>query len=191
MRSGIAVAVGLAVAALLSAPGALRSDDLPYHVGTGDLLHITIYAGGDKQDEFDVEVGMDGTISCPLAGQVRLEGMAAPGIASKLRGILARDFYVDPDVLVSVKEYGGRIYVLGEVKNAGVYSLKVAPTALSACVLAGGFTNFAAPRHGKVTRLLDGKPKVIGIDLVKAGQGRGEDLALLAGDRIEVPRRRF
>jgi len=189
MRTWIAIA--LAVTALAAAPGVARAEDGAHHVAPGDVLQITVYAGGDKQDEFELEIQSTGTIVCPMAGVLALEGMSVAQVADKVRGILARDFYVDPEVVVSLKESGGRIYVLGEVKNAGAFPLQVAPTALSACVLAGGFTDFAAPRHGRITRLEEGKPKVIEIDLVKVQQGKREDLPLLAGDRIEVPRRRF
>ena len=185
------IAIALAVTALSGVPRFAGAEDAAHHVAPGDVLLITVYAGGDKQDEFELEVQAAGAITCPMAGVFAVEGLSVTQVAEKVRGILARDFYVDPEVVVSVKESGGRIYVLGEVKNAGVYSLEVAPTALSACVLAGGFTDFAAPRHGRITRLEEGKPRVIEIDLVKVRQGRRADLPLLAGDRVEVPRRRF
>jgi polysaccharide export outer membrane protein len=171
VRASIVLVAALVILVLPWGPAA-RAQNAVYAVAPGDVLDVTVYAGGDKQDEFDLEVQASGTVACPMAGEMKLEGMTVAAIASRIREILARDFYVNPEVVVSVKEYGGRVYVLGEVKNAGAYSLQVAPTALSACVLAGGFTDFAAPRHGRVTRLQEGKPRVIDIDLVKVRQGR-------------------
>lgn len=187
----LCIAVGFAVVAGVLTACAAPAQGAGYAVAPGDVLAITVYAGGDKQDDFEVEVQAAGTAACPMAGEMKVEGMTVAEIASRIREVLAGDFYVDPDVVVSVKEYGGRVYVLGEVKNAGAYSLQMAPTALSACVLAGGFTDFAAPRHARITRFLEGESTVIEIDLVKVRQGRSKDIALLAGDRIEVPRRRF
>jgi protein involved in polysaccharide export with SLBB domain len=185
----VLVAAFVAMAFPLST--AVRAQSASYTVAPGDVLSIAIYAGGDKQDEFELEVQSSGIVACPMAGELKLEGLTVAEIAWRIREILARDYYVDPEVITSIKQYGGRVYVLGEVKNAGVYSLQVAPTALSACVLAGGFTDFAAPRHGRITRLQEGKPRVIEIDLVKVRQGRSRDMTLMPGDRIEVPRRRF
>lgn len=186
------IAIALAVAAgLMTAPAALHPEAVSYVVSPGDVLEITYYAGGEKQEAFTVTVSADGTITCPLIGEFSLGGMPISEIVARLQGILARDYYIGPQVLVSVKEYGGRVYVLGEVKHPGVYALPEAPTALSACVNAGGFTDFAAPRHAKVTRIQDGKPKLFEVDLVKVKQGKAEDLPLLGGDRIDVPRRRF
>jgi len=190
VRASMVLVAALVILVLPWGPAA-RAQNAVYAVAPGDVLDVTVYAGGDKQDEFDLEVQASGTVACPMAGEMKLEGMTVGAIASRIREILARDFYVNPEVVVSVKEYGGRVYVLGEVKNAGAYSLQVAPTALSACVLAGGFTDFAAPRNGRVTRLQEGKPRVIDIDLVKVRQGKSSDVTLMAGDRIEVPRRHF
>jgi polysaccharide export outer membrane protein len=93
--------------------------------------------------------------------------------------------------LVSVREHGGKIYVLGEVRNPGVFPLRDGPTALSACVLAGGFTDFASPGRVKITRIEDGKPKLIRVDLIRVKRGKARDLILRDGDRIEVPQRLF
>jgi polysaccharide export outer membrane protein len=90
-----------------------------------------------------------------------------------------------------VKEYGAKIYVLGEVKRPGIFALRDGPTTLSACVLAGGFTDFASPRRVKITRLVDGKPKLIQVDLIRVQRGKAQDLPLRDGDRIEVPKRWF
>ena len=190
VRASIVLVAALVILVLPWAPAA-RAQNAVYAVAPGDVLDVTVYAGGDKQDEFDLEIQASGVVACPMAGEMKLEGMTVSAIASRIREVLARDFYVNPEVVVSVKEYGGRVYVLGEVKTAGAYSLQVAPTALSACVLAGGFTDFAAPRHGRITRLQEGKSRVIDIDLVKVRQGKSSDVTLMAGDRIEVPRRHF
>jgi len=94
-------------------------------------------------------------------------------------------------VLVSVKEHGARIYVLGEVKHPGVYLLTDGPTLLSACALAGGFTDFAAPQRAKLARSDGGKLTYITVDLMKAKRGKAQDVRLRSGDRLEIPRRLF
>lgn len=157
----------------------------------GDVLQIEVYAGGEKQNEFSATVSPEHTIVCPLIGSLEVDSTGTQGIGEKLRAILARDYFVDPQVLVSVKEHGGKIYVMGEVKHPGIYSLSDGPTLLSACALAGGFTDFAAPQKAKIARYEDGKLKYITVDLTKAKRSKTEDVRLRGGDRLEIPHRLF
>jgi polysaccharide export outer membrane protein len=93
--------------------------------------------------------------------------------------------------MVTVKEYGGQVFIMGEVRKPGAYGLQERMTVLGACLLAEGFTDFAAPGRTKVTRMVNGQQKRFKIDLVKVREGKKEDMPLQRGDRIEVPRRRF
>lgn len=162
-----------------------------YRVGPGDVLQVSIYAGGEKQEEFATRVSPSGTITSPLLGEVKVARLTTYEVERNLREMLAKDYYVGPQVLVSIKEYGGQVFVLGAVKRAGAYGLQEGMTVLQACLQAGGFTDFALLRRVKVIRMVNGKPKVFEIDLNKVKQGKREDLALMRGDRIDVPQRRF
>lgn len=189
-RTRVPLVVAWATAVLLtSAPAGATSD--PYHVGPGDLLQVAVYAGGEKQEDYSGSVSALGTITSPLLGEVKVAGLTTYEIERSLRDLLARDYYVDPQVLVAVKEYGGQVFVMGAVKRPGAYGLQERMTVLGACLLAEGFTDFASPRHVKVTRVVNGQQKTLEIDLIKVRQGKKEDLALARGDRIDVPRRRF
>ena len=188
----LAAACGLALAVTLGlspASATLAAD--PYSLGPGDLVQITVYAGGEKQVDFTGYISALGTITSPLIGEFKVSGMTTYEAERSLRDVLARDYYVDPQVLVTVKEYGGQIFVMGAVKKPGAYGLQERMTVLGACLLAEGFTDFASPRRVKVTRMENGRQKTIKVDLVKVREGKKEDLALQRGDRIEVPRRRF
>jgi len=157
----------------------------------GDVLEIQVYAGGEKQEDFNASISPAGTISCPLLGEMRVSGLSVATIASRMRQTLARDYYVSPDVLVGVRDYGGKVYILGEVRHPGVYPVQSGLTALGACDLAGGFTDFAAPRHARLMRIQGGKPTRIDLDLARVRQGRAADFLLQGEDRIEVPHRWF
>lgn len=177
------------VLALVGAAVARASD--PYVLGPGDLLQITVYAGGEKQVDFTGHVSALGTITAPLLGEVKVAGFTTYEVERAMRDTLGKDFYVDPQVLVSVKEYGGQIFVMGAVRKPGAYGLQERMTVLGACLLAEGFTDFAAPGRTKVTRNVNGQQKTFKIDLIKVREGKKEDIPLQRGDRIEVPRRRF
>jgi protein involved in polysaccharide export with SLBB domain len=175
--------------ALNAAPAGATSD--PYHVGPGDQLQVSVYAGGEKQEDFTGAVSALGTITSPLLGEIKVAGLTTYEVERSLKDLLAKDYYKDPQVLVAVKEYGGQVFVMGAVKRPGAYGLQERMTVLGACLLAEGFTDFASPRHVKVTRMVNGHQKTTEIDLVKVREGKKEDLALARGDRIDVPRRRF
>jgi len=179
------------VAGLLGCAGVARAEQILYRVGAGDVLQVAIYAGGEKQDEFTPAVSSVGTITAPLIGEIQVASLTTYEVAKKIQELLAKDFYVDPQVLVSVKEYGGQVFVLGAVKRAGAYGLQEGMTVLQACLLAGGFTDFASLKRVRVTRSVNGEAKSFEVDLAKVKQGKREDVALMRGDRIDVPQRRF
>lgn len=160
-------------------------------VVVGDLLQVTIFAGGEKQEDFEAAVVAAGTITCPLLGEVKVVGLSTDGIARQLRAVLAKDYFVDPQVLVTRKEHGGQVFVTGEVKQPGAYGVRDGLTVLHACLLAGGFTEFASLRSVKLTRVVDGQPRTAVIDVVKVRQGKQPDPPMASGDRLEIPRRRF
>jgi protein involved in polysaccharide export with SLBB domain len=157
----------------------------------GDVLQVTIFAGGEKQEDFSATVVAAGTITCPLLGETKVAGLTTEEIARQLRAMLARDYFVDPQVLVSVKEHGGQVYVTGEVKQPGAYGVRDGLTVLHACLLAGGFTDFASLRAVRLTRVVDGQSRTAMIDVAKVRQGKQPDPLLVSGDRLEIPRRRF
>src|SRR5262245_26253869 len=92
-----------------------------YVVGPGDVLQVEYYAGAERQESFSGTVSPLGTLTCPLLGEVRVSGLTGHAISRVMTAQLARDFFVDPQVLVSVREYGGQVWVVGAVKNPGPY----------------------------------------------------------------------
>src|SRR5690349_5523347 len=87
----------------------------PHVVGPGDVLEVSVFAGGEKQQEFAAVTSGEGIITCPLVGNVQVAGLTVPAVGTRLQTMLAHKYYVDPQVLVNVHEYGGKVYVLGEV----------------------------------------------------------------------------
>jgi polysaccharide export outer membrane protein len=157
----------------------------------GDILQVTVFAGGEKQEDFTATVVANGSITCPLLGETKIAGLTPEEISRQLRTMLARDYFVDPQVLVAVKEHGGQVFVTGEVKQPGAYGVRDGLTVLHACLVAGGFTDFASLRSVRLTRVVDGQPRTAIIDVVKVRQGKQPDPLLASGDRLEIPRRRF
>jgi polysaccharide export outer membrane protein len=74
------------------------------------------------------------------------------------------------------------VYVFGEVKNPGSYSIQPGMTVLQALSLAGGLTQYAAANRLEVSRLVNGAKKKIKVKL---------DDIIQPGDTVVVPERFF
>ncbi|MGA8181543.1 MAG: polysaccharide biosynthesis/export family protein, partial [Desulfobacterales bacterium] len=80
-----------------------------------------------------------------------------------------------------------KIYVEGEVKSPGVYTYQEGLTALNACIMAGGFSKFAAPNRTRIIRQNGDKLIIIKINLNAVKDGKIPDAEIKPGDRINIP----
>lgn len=79
------------------------------------------------------------------------------------------------------------VFVSGRVKKPGSHEFQPGLTALSVCIMAGGFDEFAAPNRATIVRVEGGEQKVIKIDLEDVVEGKISDVPLKAGDRLNIP----
>ena len=273
-------------------PDSCLAQQKTYRIGARDILSLTIYAGGEQQYAGDLSVADDGTINVPFIGTIKADGLTLPQLEDRISKPLSKDYFVAPQVMISIKEYhslqyyisgavktpglyemtsepslleliakaggmlpergnvayilrgstkeikkGGdikdilthvkpkkidlkklldqgdmsenvtlnsgdvvyiplektlnlaesKIYVDGEVKKPGVYDYQPGMTAMSACIIAGGFDRFAAPNRTRIIRKEGKKQVVIEIDLDKVKRGTAPDVELKPGDRVHVP----
>jgi polysaccharide export outer membrane protein len=80
-----------------------------------------------------------------------------------------------------------KIYVEGEVKSPGVYDYQEGLTALNACIMAGGFSKFAAPNRTRIIRQNGEEQIIIKINLNDVKKGKIPDAEIKSGDRIHIP----
>jgi len=80
-----------------------------------------------------------------------------------------------------------KIYIEGEVSKPGVYDFQEGLTALSACIMAGGFKQFAAPNRTTIIRQNSDRVEVIKVNLNDVQKGASIDVELKPGDRIHIP----
>lgn len=263
-----------------------------YLLGVRDVINVMVLAGGQKEVEARLEILDQGTVNVPFMGNVKARGLTVRELEKNIYTLLERDFFVDPQVHITVEEYhslnyfiagavktpgmyelnfvpslmdlivkaGGveegrgniayvlrdaalasmskqaieseiskkepikidlmklldqgdmsenimlssgdtvyvplgkvlnqarsKIYVQGQVKMPGVFDSQPGMTALSACILAGGFSKYAAPGRTRIVRNGGQHPKTIKIDLDKVIDGQIPDIPLVPGDRINVP----
>ena len=165
-----------------------------YRLRPNDVIKLSIFAGGEMQIEVELTITSKGFIACPFLGDIKAEYLTISEITEKIKEPLARDYFREPQVMISIKESkspGWNVYVLGMVKKPGAYEFKEGLTALDACVLAQGFKDFAAPNRTTITRRENGENKVIKIDLNKVRKGKVKDIPLRPGDRIDIPESRL
>lgn len=112
-----------------------------YRLGAGDLISISVY---DEPDlSLELRIGLSGTISYPLLGDVDVQGLSPKQLEVKLLEKLKGPYLVDPSVSVSIMEYRP-FYVTGEVEKPGSYSFHPGLTVERAISIAGGFTERAS-----------------------------------------------
>jgi len=165
-----------------------------YRLRPNDVIKLSIFAGGEMQTQVELTVTSKGFITCPFLGEIKAEGLTVSELIEKIKEPLARDYFVEPQVIISIKESKSpqwNVYVLGMVNKPGAYEFKEGLTALDACVLAGGFKEFAAPNRATITRRENGEYKVIKINLNKIKDGKIKDVFLRPGDRIYIPESRL
>jgi protein involved in polysaccharide export with SLBB domain len=162
----------------------VSSETEGYRLRPDDAIKLSIFSGGETQTEVELTVSSNGVITCPFLGDIKAEGLTIHQLAEKIREPLSKDFFVEPQVFISLRESKSpewNIYIMGKVKKPGAYEFKEGLTAVEACVLAGGFEKFAAPNRATITRKENGENKLININLNK------EDIPLRPGDRINIP----
>ena len=156
-RAGRA-AVAALVALLAAAPATAKQE---YLLGSGDIIHVNVFKNADLS--LDARVSEVGTISFPLVGSVMVRGMTLPAAEHKLAQLLQDGgFVVNPQVSIMLTQaYGNLVSVIGEVNNAGRYSLDASGGHLSGMLAAAGGTGFvirelldAGLLHDDVTTIL-------------------------------------
>ena len=112
-----------------------------YRLGAGDLIQISVYDEPDLSQE--VRIGLSGSISYPLLGDVQVSGLSPKELEDKLTSRLKGPYLLNPSVTVSIVEYRP-FYVTGEIEKPGSYAFHPGLTVDKAISIAGGFTERAS-----------------------------------------------
>jgi len=164
-----------------------------YKIQPGDLIEITVFKEPDMSRT--LRISGNGTVTFPLAGNLKLSELSVPEAESFL-ALKLSDYIKSPQVTVFIKEYSNKqVYVLGEVKKPGAIQLPTERklTVLEAITLAGGFTDIAAPDRTKVLRNAGGQNQSIEVKIsriTKEGD-KSADIFLEPNDTVFVPQSFF
>jgi polysaccharide export outer membrane protein len=186
----------LLLAALVLAWGpAVPVSAQEYVIGARDVLKITVWSQDDLSKEYPVDP--DGYVSFPLIGRVKATGFTPTAFAGELRTRLEKDYFVNPQVLVSVREYlSQKVHVSGETDKPGVYYLSGPTTVRDILSRAGGLSKAAGSQvvlvRAESLRESAGKSPEAGtlrlnVARVLAGDP-AENVAVGDGDTLVVPK---
>jgi polysaccharide export outer membrane protein len=169
-----------------------------YVIGPEDKLTIRVW--GHEDLTTIARVSQKGKIVFPFIGEVEASGHTPGDLALCIARLLADGYLVDPQVTVEVLEYKSqRVYVLGEVKSPGAFSLTKRIHLMEALSLAGGPTAQAdeeimlvRPKNPRTGPALptDVEPgEVISVRLLEILEGdREQNIQIRPGDTIYIPR---
>jgi polysaccharide export outer membrane protein len=178
------------VVLLLGVAGASSQD---YTIGPRDVLKVTVWGHDDLSKDYPVDT--DGSVPFPLLGRVKAEGLTTKAFASLLTELLEKDYLVNPQVLVSVKEYQSqKVNVLGETDRPGVYYLS-GETSLLEILTRAGFPKASGKELLLVRAERSGATKtargnvILRLDLAKIEAGDAtQNVRLQDEDTVIIPK---
>jgi len=150
------------------------------------LLEILAKAGGGNASDAFV-------VRSPDAIGPTLPANAKPAEVSNVNlrelekdiesGVLSRNVLLqDGDTIYVSRVDRNRVFVSGEVKNPGAYSVPEGTTVLELLSLAGGVTEAAATGRTKIVRIENNQKKTVKVKLTDV---------VMPGDTVVVPQRYF
>lgn len=155
-----------------------------YVLGPGDELLIRIWGKVD----FDLRVTVDrnGQISLPKVGTLNVAGLRYEQVDSYLHSAIAT-IYKDFELNVTLGQLRSiQIFVLGNARQPGAYTLSSLSTLVDALFASGGPSETGTMRHIQLRR---GNRTLTEFDIYDLQQkgDKSHDVQLLPGDVIYIP----
>lgn len=155
-----------------------------YTMGPGDVLRIQLW--GKENQNLELPVSRDGTISFPDSGPLSVAGLSFDEAREQIRTRVSEQ-YIGVQASVSLGELRSmRVFVLGEARNPGSYTVSSLSTITNALYVSGGIKQTGSLRNVQHKR--DGK--LLGTldlyELLLKGDSRNDN-RLQAGDVIFIP----
>ena len=155
-----------------------------YTMGPGDVLRIQLW--GKENQNLELPVSRDGTISFPDSGPLSVAGLSFDEAREQIRTRVSEQ-YIGVQASVSLGELRSmRVFVLGEARNPGSYTVSSLSTITNALYVSGGIKQTGSLRNVQHKR--DGK--LLGTldlyELLLNGDSRNDN-RLQAGDVIFIP----
>ena len=166
-----------------------------YAIGSFDVLKITVWGHDNLSSDYPVDA--DGFVAFPLLGRVPAAGLTTSRFASRLTDLLEKDYLVNPQVLVAVKEYlSQKVSILGEAERPGVYYLTKGQSSLLDILSKAGALSKLGGKQALLVRNQRAAPgkassgnTILRLNLEKLQSGdASENMQLQDEDTIYIPK---
>jgi polysaccharide biosynthesis/export protein len=155
-----------------------------YEVGPGDELEVQLF--GNRNADLRLTVSRNGLVSFPELGPISVGGQSFEHVKAAIEARVERQM-IGVHASVSMGDTRTiRVFVLGDAKSPGSYTISGLGTISSALFAAGGvrpigsLRNIELKRHGQLVRKFDLYDMLIRGDTT-------DDARLLSGDVIFIP----
>lgn len=164
-----------------------------YEVGVDDVLEINILQ--PEKLASIVSVSLDGAISFPYLGSLKVKGLTLSEIQEKIQTGLTNGYMKYPLVSVALKESRSRkFFIYGDVSKPGEYPLNKNTTILNAIAIAGGLSKYGSSCRVSILRANEQKG---GYETIEADMGAimqkatDANILLYPGDIITISEGKF
>src|SRR2546422_772831 len=155
-----------------------------YVVGPGD--EIQIRAWGQIDVDYNAVVERDGTISVPKVGVINVAGIKASDLPAFLKTVFGRTFRNFQLTATLGRLRSIQIFVVGQAKRPGTYTVSSLSTLVTAVFAAGGPSSKGSMRNIQLKRGNQVAAEFDLYDLLLSGD-KSRDAKLLPGDVIYIP----
>ena len=163
-------------------------DNIPvpegYRLGVGDELRVMLI--GKEQGDFPLLIDRDGSVTLPKLGRVVLSGLTFPEAKTLIEKRVSEQLIGSEAILSMGSLRSISVFIAGEVKKPGNYSVSALSTLSQAVYIAGGISDVGSFRAIQLKR----QGKTVGsfdiYDLLLYGDNSG-DVRLQNGDVVFVP----
>lgn len=155
-----------------------------YRISAQDILQVAVFQIKDLDSA--VQVGEDGNIALPLVGKIPVKGKTTYEAEQMIAGKLREKYLQSPQVTVSIKQYGRRITISGEVKTPRVLPDDGNTTLSQGIAGSGGLSELGDSTRIHVARSRDQRVQDELYDLSEIQAGKAKDPLLRGGDIVVV-----
>lgn len=160
---------------------------LDYRIRQGDEVLVTVFGEPTLTPQGPLQVVPGGTISMPLAGNVRVSGLttsqASNAVAARLRKYL-----LQPRVTVAVYAVGPiEALVLGNVKTPGKYTLPPPARLTDVLAAAGGLGPTDGPLPEARIQNYNGAIKLVSLEQLLQKGDTSLNFPIESGDTVYIP----
>lgn len=166
------------------------ADEIPvtsdYVVGPGDEILVRMWGAEQTTGNSQLTVDTAGNIYVPRVGSVHVAGLRVNDLQSHISAEINRVFR-NYRISVSLGHLRSiQIYVVGEARRPGAYTISALSTLLNALFASGGPSVQGSMRHIQVRRGSQPLAELDLYDLILKGD-KSHDIRLESGDTIFIP----